>query len=56
MSLSPSIHLRKNVLIGGLRVFFEYEVPVFEQWQQAFEEFKLKVRELATGLLQMIKE
>jgi hypothetical protein len=30
--------------------------PAFEQWQQAAEEFKLKVRELATGLLQLIEK
>ncbi len=42
-------------LIEGLRVFFEYEAPTFEQWWQAVEEFKLKVRELATGLLQLIE-
>lgn len=42
-------------LIEGLKVFFEYEAPAFEQWEQAVEEFKLKVRELATGLLQLIE-
>jgi predicted helicase len=46
---------KPELLIEGLKVFFEYEAPAFEQWQQAVEEFKLKVRELATGLLQLIE-
>jgi len=45
-----------DLLIEGLKVFFEYEAPAFEQWQKAVEEFKLKVRELATGLLQLIEK
>ncbi len=47
---------KPEILIEGLKVFFEYEAPAFEQWQQAVEEFKLKVRELATGLLQLIEK
>jgi len=43
-------------LIEGLKVLFEYEAPAFEQWQKAVEEFKLKVQELATGLLQLIEK
>ena len=43
-------------LIEGLKAFFEYEAPTFEQWQQAVEEFKLKVQELASGLLQLIEK
>jgi predicted helicase len=46
---------KPELLIEGLKVFFEYEAPAFEQWRQAVEEFKLKVRELATGLLQLIE-
>jgi predicted helicase len=42
-------------LIEGLKVFFEYEAPAYEQWRQAVEEFKLKVQELATVLLQLIE-
>ena len=34
---------KPEILIEGLKVFFEYEAPAFEQWQQAVEEFKLKV-------------
>jgi len=43
-------------LIEGLRIFFEYQPPAFEQWQQAVEEFKLKVRDLASGLLELIEK
>ncbi len=43
-------------LIEGLKVFFEYEAPSYEQWQQAVEEFKLKVRELAMALLGLIEK
>ena len=45
---------RPELLIEGLKVFFEYEAPAFEQWGKAVEEFKLKVQELATVLLQLI--
>ena len=47
---------KPDLLIEGLKVFFEYEAPAFEQWQKAVEEFKLKVRELATTLLQLIEK
>lgn len=47
---------RPELLIEGLKAFFEYEAPAFAQWQQAVEEFKLKVRELATGLLQLVEK
>lgn len=46
---------KPELLIEGLKVFFEYEPPAFTQWQQAVEEFKIKVREVATGLLQLIE-
>lgn len=47
---------KPDFLIEGLKVFFEYEAPAFEQWKQAVEEFKLKVQELATGLLGLIEK
>lgn len=47
---------RPEHLIQALRVFFEYEAPAFKQWQQAVEEFKLKVRELANGLLSLVEK
>ncbi|OGO22123.1 MAG: DNA helicase [Chloroflexi bacterium RBG_16_51_9] len=45
-----------ELLIEGLRLFFEYEEPAFEQFEQAVEEFKFKVRDLAGGLLQLIEK
>ncbi len=45
-----------DLLIEGLKVFFEYEAPAFEEWQRAVEEFKLKVQELANGLLELIEK
>lgn len=41
-------------LIEGLRTFFEYQPPEFEQWEQAVEQFKLKVKELGDILLKII--
>ena len=43
-------------LIEALEIFFEYQPPAYEQWNQAVEEFKLKVPELAEGLLQLIEK
>lgn len=43
-------------LIEALKLFFEYEPPSFDQWQQAVEEFKYKVPELGNGLLALIEE
>jgi predicted helicase len=47
---------KPELLIEGLKVFFEYEAPALEQFEAAVEEFKLKVRELATGLLGLIEK
>jgi predicted helicase len=47
---------KPELLIEGLKVFFEYEAPAIEQFEQAVEEFKLKVRELATVLLGLIEK
>jgi len=46
---------RPSYLVDALRVLFTYQPPAFEQWQQAAEEFKLKVPELAAGLLGLIE-
>jgi len=43
-------------LIEALKVFFEYEAPAIEQWEKAVDEFKLKVRELSAGLLELIEK
>ena len=47
---------KPELLIEGLKVFFEYEAPAIEQFNRAVEEFKLKVPELATGLLELIEK
>jgi len=43
-------------LIEILKEFFEYEPPAYNQWEQAVEEFKLKVPEFGEGLLKLIEE
>jgi len=43
-------------LIEALNVFFSYEPPEYNQWEEAVEEFKNKVPELAHGLLQRIEQ
>ncbi len=43
-------------LIEALKIFFEYNPPAFEQWEEAIEEFKVKVPKLASGLLKLIEE
>lgn len=47
---------RPEVLVDVLRAFFEYQPPAYEEWQRAVEEFKLKVPELAAGLLTIIEQ
>lgn len=43
-------------LIDCLRTFFEHQPPAFEEWRRAADEFKLKVPEIASGLLQQIQK
>jgi predicted helicase len=43
-------------LIEALSTFFAYQPPAYEQFEQAVEEFKLKVPELAAGLLQLVEK
>ena len=43
-------------LIEGLAIFFGYQPPAYEQFGQAVEEFKIRVPELAAGLLQLIEK
>ena len=47
---------RPEALVEVLRAFFEYQPPAYEEWQRAVEEFKLKVPELAAGLLTVIEQ
>ena len=44
-----------ETLVAGLRAFFAYQPPAFERWQQAVEEFKSVVPELAGALLELIE-
>jgi len=46
---------RPPVLVDVLRHFFAYQPPAYEQWEQAVEEFKLQVPNLAAGLLDLIR-
>jgi predicted helicase len=43
-------------LIQALALFFAYQPPAYEQFGQAVEEFKIRVPELAAGLLQLIEK
>jgi hypothetical protein len=47
---------RPEALVDVLKAFFEYQPPAYEEWQRAVEEFKLKVPELAAGLLRIIEQ
>jgi predicted helicase len=47
---------KPEYLVEALKTFFQYQPPEFEQWQQAVEEFKLKVPELAAGVLDLIEK
>jgi predicted helicase len=47
--------VKPEFLVEGLKAFFQYEPPAYEQWQQAVEEFKLRVRELGDALLGLIE-
>jgi predicted helicase len=43
------------LLIEALKLFFEYRPPDYVEWEQAVEEFKDKVPELANGLIELIR-
>ena len=43
-------------LIEALKVFFEYRPPDYVEWEQAVEEFKNIVPELASGLVELIRK
>ncbi|MDQ5908469.1 MAG: hypothetical protein QG599_560 [Pseudomonadota bacterium] len=45
-----------ELLIDGLRLFFGYQPPAYDQWQAAIAGFKERVQELATALLKIIAE
>jgi predicted helicase len=43
-------------LVAVLELFFEYVPPAFEQWNQAVEEFKLRIPEYAGSALGIIQQ
>ena len=45
-----------GLLIEALKLFFEYQPPAFEQWEQAVDEFKSKVTDIGKGLLDLIEK
>ena len=45
-----------EALVDVLKAFFQYQPPAYEEWRQAVAEFKLKVPELAAGLLKIIEK
>ena len=47
---------RPPALVDVLQEFFAYQPPAYEQWEQAVAEFKLRVPELAAGLLKIIEQ
>ncbi|MBN2005714.1 MAG: N-6 DNA methylase, partial [Anaerolineae bacterium] len=44
-----------TALVDVMQQFFAYQPPAFEQWEQAVAEFKVRVPDLATGLLNLIR-
>ena len=42
-------------LIDALKAFFEYTPPVYEEWQQAVEQFSGEVKNIGEGLLKLIE-
>jgi hypothetical protein len=45
-----------NLLIDGLNLFFDYNPPAYEQWQEAVIAFKDKVKEHGDALLKIIEQ
>ena len=43
-------------LIDGLQLFFNYQPPAYDQWQEAIAGFKERVQELGTALLKIIQD
>jgi predicted helicase/very-short-patch-repair endonuclease len=49
--------LRKpEQLVAILELFFEYEPPAYEQWNEAVEEFKLRIHEYGESALAIIQQ
>ncbi len=45
-----------EALVEVLRTFFAYQPPAYEAWEQAVDEFKERVPQLAAGLLELIQQ
>ncbi len=43
-------------LVGVLELFFEYEPPAYEQWNEAVEEFKNRIHEYGESALAIIQQ
>lgn len=55
MALDVDISRPEN-LVAVLELFFEYVPPAYEQWNQAVEEFKLRIPEYAASALGIIQQ
>ncbi|KZL49836.1 hypothetical protein A2T98_10670 [Nodularia spumigena CENA596] len=47
---------KPQILVDVVRQFFEYRPPAIAQWEKAADEFGHRVKENATGLLELIRE
>lgn len=43
-------------LVDVVKTFFAYEPPVYQEWYQAVEEFKDKVKDIGNGILNLIEQ
>jgi predicted helicase len=46
---------RPEKLVGALKTFFEYQPPLYAEWERAVVEFQDRVPELAAGLVELIE-
>ncbi len=55
--MTLDVDIRKpEQLVGILELFFEYEPPAYEQWNEAVEEFKLRIHEYGESALAIIEQ
>ncbi len=53
---NEAITEQPDLLIEGLRLFFGYNPPAYEQWQEAVTAFKDKVKEHGDALLKILEQ
>ena len=53
--LDIDITIPENLIVA-LKLFFKYQPPEYIKWQEAVDEFKNKIPEIAKGLLEIIEE